>query len=165
MKKILMTALVTFLAVVITLAISNWVYGESARDAIKSLKKLEAKCQIGISYKAYFEVLGDVQFDINMFLESPEAGKYPELSDSIFVVMEHYKFAGTFLEYFFGKKAVIYHRGIDKDIGMDIIYKYPKSLNALVHTNNDFGLDPFKTVRIIWEEASQELKIATKLLN
>ncbi len=164
MKKLLMTILATLLSVVITLVISNWVYGETAKDAYIALKKLEAKCQVGISYNNYFEALGDIQFDINMFLESRQAERNPELTESIIVTLDHYKFASTVLEYFYGNNAIIYHRGTDKDIGMDIIYKYPKSLNALVRTEDSIGLNPFKVLKVIWNEASEELTRATELL-
>lgn len=49
------------------------ILGESAREALRALKKLEARCQAGISYKDYGPALGEAKFEVNLFLESPEA--------------------------------------------------------------------------------------------
>jgi hypothetical protein len=48
-------------------------FAESAKEAIRALRKLEAKIEVGISYADYLTALGDANFEAKMFLESPEA--------------------------------------------------------------------------------------------
>ena len=58
-------------------------FGQSAKDAIRALKKLEARVEAGISYKDYAPALGDAKFEVNLFLESPEAKEMPRLSEAV----------------------------------------------------------------------------------
>lgn len=48
-------------------------FAESTKEAIRALKKLEAKIEVGISYNDYSSALGGANFEVRMFLESPEA--------------------------------------------------------------------------------------------
>ena len=67
MKKLIV------LAMVIGLLISNICYAQSAKDAVRALQKFQARIEVGISYRDYAPALGDVKFEVNQFLRSPEA--------------------------------------------------------------------------------------------
>ena len=69
-------------------------FAQSAKEAVFGLKKLQARCQSGISYNDYSNALADAKFPVNLFMESKEAKKNPELTDSINRVMKHYEYAG-----------------------------------------------------------------------
>lgn len=58
-------------------------YGQTAKDAIKALKKLEAKTESGMSYQKYREALGDTNAEVKIFLES-KAGKKITCISSIY---------------------------------------------------------------------------------
>lgn len=66
---------------------------KAAMSAVKALKRLEARTQVGISYREYGPALGEAKAEVNLFLESPEAAKMPELTTSISKAMNHYKTA------------------------------------------------------------------------
>ncbi|MHB8067360.1 MAG: hypothetical protein ACYDIC_05610 [Desulfobaccales bacterium] len=66
-------------------------YGQSAKDAVKALKKLEAKVESGMSYQKYREALGDTNAEVKLFLESKNAKKNPELANSIKKIMGNYQ--------------------------------------------------------------------------
>jgi len=151
---------------------SNSALGESAKEAVRALKKLEARCQAGISYKDYVAALGDAKFEVNLFLEGTEAKKRPRLAESIDKVMGHYEFAGTVWRHkFSSSRRVTEMISINSEFGQGILKLYPNS-------NKDFkeggALTTFlkgnviwidALLPIIWKEASEELKNATNLLS
>jgi hypothetical protein len=116
-------------------------FGESAKEAVRALKKIEAKIQAGISYKDYAPALGDAQFEVNMFLEGPEAKQKPDLANSVRKALEHYKMAGSVWDYKFlprGRPAYFIPlspwndvppdavRNVGYRLSQEILEKYPK---------------------------------------
>jgi len=155
---------------------------ESAKQAVRALKKLEARCQVGISYKDYGAVLGDAKFEVNLFLEGLEAKKRPRLAESVDKVMGHYEFAETVWRHkFTGGRGVRETISLESDLGQAILKFYPtankdfKEGGALV-TFEKFSSKYYERTEytaifvdavlpIIWKEASDELKKTTSLLS
>ncbi len=70
---------------------------DSAKNAVRALKKLEARCQAGISkISDYSAALGDAKFEVNMFVESSESNDFESLKSSIMQTMKHYDDAGDY---------------------------------------------------------------------
>jgi len=57
--------------------------GSGFVEAVKSLKQLQAKIEVGISYKDYTVALGDVKFAVDNFLASRDAKDKPALSSAM----------------------------------------------------------------------------------
>ncbi len=57
--------------------------GSGFTEAVKSLKQLQARVEVGISYKDYIVALGDVKFAVDNFLASLDAKDKPALSSVI----------------------------------------------------------------------------------
>lgn len=137
------------------------------------MKKLQARCQAGISYKDYSPALGDTLFEVNLFLESPEAKSKPELAKSIATVLRHYQMAGEVWQLrFSGNNGLIfYEEGKDKEIGDLILQAYPKAIEfkktfpvrweGRIRNYIDVG----DVVNLAWKEASEELKKAVSMLS
>jgi len=70
-----------------------------AREAVKALKRLEARFQVGISYSDYMQEFGNAKHSVNLFLESQEARKKFLLTNSIRNTMVHIKNAAKVWEY------------------------------------------------------------------
>lgn len=68
---------------------------ESAKAAVKALKKLEARIQAGISYRDYAPALGDAKFDVNMFVQGNDAKGFDDLKASIIKTMSTYDLANS----------------------------------------------------------------------
>lgn len=69
---------------------------QDAKDAVASLKKLEAYTEVGVNKIKYQEALGVAWGDIKVFVESAEAReKYPELSVLLTEAIESYKDAAN----------------------------------------------------------------------
>lgn len=69
--------------------------GSGFVEAVKSLKQLQAKVEIGISYKDYTAALGDVKFAVDNFLANPDAKDKPALSSAISTSLKCYLDAKT----------------------------------------------------------------------
>ena len=65
----------------IILLIPIFAYADNTKDAVMALKKMEARVQSGISYRDYGNALADAKFPVNLFMESIEVKKNPELTD------------------------------------------------------------------------------------
>ena len=54
-----------------------------ANDAISALKKLQARTEIGISYRDYAPALGEAYFPVKRYLESEDAKASPQTANSV----------------------------------------------------------------------------------
>ncbi len=73
-------------------------FGQSSKEAIRALKKLEAKCQAGINYRDYVRALGEAKFEVNLFLEGKEAKNNPDLAELVTKAMKEYEEARDYWE-------------------------------------------------------------------
>jgi hypothetical protein len=89
MRRIFVTLVVIFILPVISCTPPSQ-YG---KKAVESLKKFDSKIEVGINYQNFISSLGEVNFEVKSFLESPEAESNPKLRDSVKKVMEYYKLA------------------------------------------------------------------------
>lgn len=143
--------------------------GESAKEALRGLKKLEARCESGISYRDYGPALGEAKFEVNLFLESQEAKENPELTKAISKAMNHYETAQTVWKQKFDGKYAELRFTPSSAMGGIILEDYPelnKDSNlggALLTSGNLTVIMIDVTLSHIWEEASKELKSATEI--
>ena len=97
MKKILLL----LLDVVMFFSLSNLCFAQSAKDAVRALQKLQARVQTGISYQDYGRALGDARFEVNLFLNTPEAKEAEALAVLIERIMIRYQMAGEVWRIYF----------------------------------------------------------------
>ncbi len=89
MKQIMLV----LLAMVIGLVVSNVCYAQLAKDPVRTLQRLQARVEAGISYLDYAPAVGDVKLEVNLFLQSPEAKENTELAWSVKLSMSVYELA------------------------------------------------------------------------
>lgn len=65
-----------------------------AIEAVNALKKLQARTQVGITYKDYAPALGEAKFALNLFVESSQSKDFPELVQILNSAFETFKMAG-----------------------------------------------------------------------
>jgi hypothetical protein len=160
MKK---TVVIVFMLIV-SILFSVPAYAQSAKEAVFGLKKLQARCQAGIAYRDYSNALADAKFPVNLYMESSDAKKNPELTDSINKVMGHYEYAGTLWNSKMLGLTIDEKYGfftVDSKRGREISSLYPQASQALTDKKDSYFLDGL--LPIIWGAASQELENATKL--
>jgi hypothetical protein len=162
MKKNLILAVIIIFLFQISSA-----FAQSSKEAYLALKKLEAKCETGISYKDYGTAVGETKFPVNMLLEGKEAANNKALAESISKAMGHYEIANTY----WGMKFSSWKYGVSKDSEKGIISQYPNAdkdsksggarLYIDVNKSNNIYVDFL--LPVIWAEASKELENTSKL--
>jgi len=151
--------LMTFVMVIM---FSFPVHAQVAKDAVMGLKKLQARCQAGISYRDYSNAVAEALFPVNLYIASEDAAKYPELTLSMNNAMQHYEYAA----YVWNKKmqaprddmlskGFIWDKG---ELGREVNRLYP----AATATGGFVKYYPIDLLLpVIWKEASKELEIAS----
>jgi len=137
-------------------------HAQAAKDALMGLKKLQARTQAGISYSDYSNAVSEAKVRLNLYLESYEAQKYRELSNSLSKTMAHYEYAGMIWNYKNSSTSGIILK--DSYIGKELEKNYP-NVNKGPGEGGAFAggiYSPDLTLQVIWTEASEEVKIATK---
>jgi len=64
------------------------------REAYEALSKLQSKLEVGMSFMAYKDALGDAHHAAKKFLESPEAMEVPTFTKQIIVADNAFRMAG-----------------------------------------------------------------------
>jgi hypothetical protein len=159
MKKLLML-------IVMLLTVFSFVelaYGQSAKDAIKALKKIEARTETGITKKDYSAALADTKVEVNLFLESKAGKKNPQLTDHIKKALYLFEIANTIWGEKFTPYATRYEQigavAVDSDYGKLIRKLYPK---ARTSKPGEYIVDI--VLSDIWADASKEIKMLVNYL-
>ena len=163
----------TLVIISFMLSIPNSALGQSCKDVYKALKKIEAKTQIGISYIDYRRELGDVQYELNLFLEGKQAKQKPEITEHLKKAMMHYLNAAKVWEMTAEKGNIGFYSPYVKyanptDIDKYFFKIYPKALDKLSNIRGPgYEKEIYYTdlLTIIWNEASNELKKVASLLS
>jgi hypothetical protein len=62
-----------------------------ARDALRAIKQLEAKTEIGLTYAQYVDAVGKTWVEVKPFVESSDGRKYPEFSSLLTNIIAQYQ--------------------------------------------------------------------------
>jgi hypothetical protein len=138
-------------------------YAQSAKGAVMTLEKLEARCASGISYLDYRNALVNAKFSVNLYLESPKSSKIEGLTASIRKVMAHYEFVGRAWQDALsnGGNSILFSEGME----LEIVGRYPTTDKPSSEggARLDNRILMIEAIRIIWGVASDELKITKSL--
>jgi hypothetical protein len=143
-------------------------YCQTANDAYLALKKMEAKTQVGITYRDYAPALAETKFEVERFLESKSAKKNPELSEHLDKALTLYIHAKDIFDLKMdGEKVFV------DDIKGELVRKiYPKAISrpwqlgeSLRKVARESGL-PYdrrvynlsEVLSGLWGDASKEIK-------
>jgi hypothetical protein len=153
-----------FLIIISTaLLLSNIAFAQSSKDAVRALKKLQAKCTVGVSYRDYGNALGDTKFEVDLFLESKKARENIPLTQHVRKAMEYYEGAANIWNvsiisgdhYYVARSSTV----------RNIIQQYPETSEAIWTPNVAEMFDFGKALSIMWGKASEELEKAVTLLS
>jgi len=127
--------------------------GQTAKDAIMALKKLDARVETGISYKDYAPALGEAKFPVNLFLESSKAKENPELTVHIRKAIRYFQTPNLIWEYKLSNGNII---STHADCGKIISRDFP-----------DLEIEGFiyipDALNSYWNEAGKEIKFASDI--
>lgn len=99
MKKIIIPLMICLLLPSVCIA-------QSAKDAVRALKKVDAKCKVGTTLKDYLNAVADAKFEVDLFLKSKEAQKNQYITGAIQSAMSLYENAGR--RWMSGNSALVY---------------------------------------------------------
>lgn len=155
----------TVLMMIGLLATANTAFAQSAKEALMGLKKLESRCQAGISYHDYSSAMADAKFPVNIYMQSNDAKRYPELTESIAKCIQHYEFVNALWHgKMSGRRGEALHDGLilqKGSFGTVIQRLYPQTSTTKFLWATYYIFD--SALPVIWGEASKELRNTTIL--
>lgn len=138
---------------------------------LEALKRFRARTETGISYNDYVKALGELNYEIREFSDSPEARSIPKITGLLNTAFIRYKTAGTLWE---GKNISnpggdIFHRGDERSAQAkffdSIVEVYSPKIQPFVKTNNNSTYLVFQPVlSLIWSFASEDIREASELI-
>jgi hypothetical protein len=120
LKKTFLIGILGFIGLVIGLTATS--YAQSAKEAYEALSKIESKIEVGVSYQPYKDALGDAHHAVKKFLDSPDAKKVPQFTESIRKADMHFLTVAEMWERKIRKDGFIYP---DSSLGREITKTYP----------------------------------------
>jgi hypothetical protein len=149
----------------IFVSMPSFSFAQSAKEALMALKKLQAKIQIGISYKEYGPACGDAKFPVNLFLEGDEAKKDFKFTQAIKTAMKHYEGAFEVWGCMFGLYGLteVLTTPMYDPVIQNILKNNPE-LRSLVAQNSG-NLPVTQGTNILLRAASQDTDNASRLFS
>jgi hypothetical protein len=163
-------------------------YGQTFPEALRAIKKLEAKTTVGTGFNSYLDSLGNVKFEVNQFLESDEGKSNLELGNGLKKILGHYEMAGN-LWMQKTKSRIIGKRSLRPEVTDPAISAHlreiPRERNRLIQQQNNLideilslypelnkkiadggaiinpsvsSLDLGIAIKIIWAKAAEEIE-------
>jgi hypothetical protein len=132
------------------------VVAQTAKDAIKSLKKVEAVASTNIYGKEFLSAYSDAQAEVDMYVENPQSNKKPDMKQAIEQTALSYKWATSMWK--LKMKKVPYIHTSDEYV-QSLYRDFPAAKDSLKGT---IMLD--NAIAWLYGNASAELFKATKLL-
>lgn len=140
---------------------------ESAKNAIRALKKLEARCQSGISYRDFSPAVGEANFEANMFLQNKDSSNFNNIKSSIIDTLLHYEYANIIWKHMFnsGHKLHTDYK-LNSKFVIDFFKRYPDSNKPVSEGGIIYHSDYLNedvvifqdALRYVFNKASIELK-------
>jgi hypothetical protein len=152
------------------MGISRVAFGQTSKDAIEAIQKVNARTEVGISYKDYAAVLGEANYKVKPYLESSDSTKNPKLKEVIKKIWVHYLTASQVWEYQFARGRSSTPSLLDRNSYIktdsqfiDLLIKSYPDISRKIEDGRFLAFSD--ALAIIWQAASTELKYAVKLLS
>lgn len=141
----------------------------SAKAAIKALKKVENRVEVGVSYRDYPSILSDATDAVREFQESKYAKLFPEANVGITEALKHYRVALTLWQDKFRNLPVREDSvliGPTRELVEGLRPEYP-DIDTAIYKDDGFlgsGLERLvygRALFVIWQEASKSIARAS----
>lgn len=151
----------------VAIVLPSFAFGQSAKEAILALKKLDTRIETGISYKDYASVVADAKFPVKLFLESAEAKNEPQLAKSLSEILNLYDAAFSVWKWKYSERKVQHYiyANEDAEIFKEIIRVFSDAPVHYAEYTKQSYMDIDEVLSFIWQKASEELKVASDLLS
>jgi len=142
-----------------------------AIEAVNALKKLQARTQVGITYKDYAPALGEAKFALNLFVESSQSKDFPELVQILNSAFETFKISGEVWDDKFSGRRYAYGDDLTfKKYHPLIFSKYPEADKNLGEggivwrDGNNELINIGKTVSFLFSKANEDIQKASAMI-
>jgi len=164
MKRNIIVSVVFFIIV-----LSTDVFGQPAKEAVRALKDIQIRCEMGILYKDYSPALSKAKIPVSLYLESAEAKNTPTLSEALKMAITHYDNAQKIWDAKYSPDKKVYNyicSTFNPTLYDRMTRVYPDikvTENSLLITSIPcFNID--EAVQLIWSKAAGETGKAADLL-
>ena len=130
------------------------------RDTLDAIKKMQARTRVGVSYKEYSALVGEMTYIVEKYLASTAAQKRPDFAVAIKGAAADYEKANMVWRLKFADRRpepMIYS---DQVVNV-LLSQYPNMRSALIQPGI---LEVDRVLPVIWESASEYVKTASTLL-
>jgi hypothetical protein len=137
------------------------VFGQSAKEAITALMKLQMKCETGILYNDYLPAITEAKTPVMVYLESPASKNAPEFSEALSSALAHYQLAGSIFEYMFNARAGQYFVSTQNPTLFNKIRQAYPELH-IYEQKDESGFSYAEAIQIMWTRAASEIERASE---
>jgi len=169
--------LIIFAIICLFLINANPLCAQTPQDALDALKKLQARCTVGISYADYCRELGDALHRVDRFIESPAGRKSTQLSGHLKKAFGHYLMAQSLWKVKFHAEDRYLQAGlypVDDAFMQEAMKIYPKLRSKIqtspayhappIHISSSRYIDLPDILSVIWNEAARQIQLAETFL-
>jgi len=153
-----------FCLILFVIVAPSLVFGQSAKEAVMALKKLQIKVETGISHRDYAPAVAEAKFPTKLFLESAESKKEPDLAESLSKIINHYDSAIAVWEYKFSGDRNCPSGWICEPMLSNVKKIFPDAPSHVAGYTRRPYMEISEVLSFIWGKASDELNIASNLL-
>jgi len=156
---------VILIIIILFFGITN-VFAQTAEIALNALKKIDSKIRVGITFNDYLKEVGDAKHQVNLFLENKALDSYVKTKTNIRNIMIHFEVvANAWKLKIKGKRYITRDLFGDNQLHDTIVKHYPMvkpSSEYFRRESSNFEIDD--AMQLIWLQASEEIKVASKIL-
>lgn len=141
-------------------------HAQSAQEAIRAFLRLDARLEVGISYRDYVAELGELNFELKSFADSNDAARLPEIYDALNLALIYHLRAQRLWEGTFGRRGTKTLR-LKSDYGKLLLSLYPDAALSVEDggATIDGEIHMMKLLPFVWGQASQKIAEAKKILS
>jgi hypothetical protein len=137
------------------------VFGQSAKEAIMALMKLQMKCETGILYNDYQPAINQAKTPVMSYIESPASKSAPEFSEALSSALAHYELAGSIFEYMFHAGAGQHFVSTQNPTLFHKIRQIYPELH-IYEKKDESGFSYSEAIQIMWTRAASEIERASE---
>ncbi len=153
MRKVL---LFVILALTTSLLFINPLYAQPTKDAVETLKKIDATVSMGINFRDYTPLMGESNYKMQEYLRKPSPNK--PLDKAIKDAWELYILAKRTWTNIEGQPSRYISRDVDQSL-YDALMKISGMRQAI--TGGSIAVE--LALPLIWSDASKKVKLASQL--
>ena len=142
------------------MALSTNAFGQSAREALAAIKKLQIKCESGILYKDYSPALSEAKSQVMLYFESPASKRASIFSEALHNALVNYELANDVFVYMFKSGAGKHFVYTQNPELFEKIRKACPELH-IYEQGGSSGFSYAEAIQLMWTRSAAEIEKAS----